>query len=62
MKKADKPEILIIVGEKNKVSFGGSSKLPGTIAICFAVVVLAVSLCCPNLLADVVCWFIQQCK
>ena len=60
MKKADKPEIVIIEGDNNKVSFsGGKSFLPlAIVVLAIAMVVLAISHCCPELLADFVRWMI----
>jgi len=57
MKKADKPDVVIIKGNNNKVSFGGGKPpfLPLAIVIlAIAIAVLAVSLCCPDMLADFV--------
>ena len=61
MKKADKPDVVIISGNHNKVSFGGEpSFLPlAIVALAIAMVVLAISLCCPDLLADFVRWMIS---
>ena len=58
MRKADK-HVIIINGDNNKLTFGESkSHLPAAIAIALGVfagaAVLAVSLCCPELLADFV--------
>lgn len=60
MKKADKPDVVIIVGDNNKVSFGrGHSFLSlAIVSLTIALVVLAISLCCPELLADFVRWMI----
>lgn len=62
MKKADWPSVIIITGDNNKVSFGGTRSCIPAIVICFiiAVAVLAVSLCCPDLLADFVRWMIGK--
>ncbi len=65
MKKTDIPDIVIIYGDKNKVSFGEKNALPRAIvilaiAIVVAVAVLAISLCCPDLLADIVRWIICE--
>ena len=62
MKKADKP-VIIINGDNNKISLGEKgSHLSAAIAIALGVVVgaaiLAVSHCCPELLADFVRWLI----
>ena len=62
MKKTDN-HVVIINGDNNKVTFGESkSHLPAAIAIALGVfagaAVLAVSLCCPELLADFVRWMI----
>lgn len=61
MKKTDKPEVVIIKGDKNKVSFGeGKSFLSlAIVVLAIAMVVLAISLCCPELLADFVRWMIS---
>lgn len=58
MRKADK-HVIIINGDNNKLTFGESkSHLPAAIAIALGVfagaAVLAVSFCCPELLADFV--------
>ena len=58
MRKADK-HVIIINGDNNKLTFGETkSHLPAAIAIALGVfagaAVLAVSLCCPELLADFV--------
>ena len=58
MRKADK-HVIIINGDNNKLIFGETkSHLPAAIAIALGVfagaAVLAVSLCCPELLADFV--------
>lgn len=63
MKKTDNP-VIIINGDNNKVIFGESkSHLPAAIAIALGAVVgavvLAVSHCCPELLADFVRWIIS---
>jgi hypothetical protein len=59
MKNADKPGV-VIFGNNNKVSFGGKDALPTAIIIlAVAIVVLAISLCCPELLADFVRWIIS---
>ncbi len=60
MKKADKPDVVIIEGDNNKVSFGGGKTfLPlAIIVLAIAMVVLAISHCCPELLADFVRWMI----
>lgn len=62
MKKAD-DRVIIINGDNNKVTLGESkSHLPAAIAIALGVfagaVVLAVSHCCPELLADFVRWLV----
>jgi len=57
MKHADKPKVVInITGDNNKVFLGGKPSHPLAIAasILAAAAVLAVSLCCPDLLADFV--------
>ena len=61
MKKADKPDVIIINGSNNRVSCGEKRSLSRAIvilaiAIDVAVAVLAVSHCCPDLLADFVRW------
>lgn len=58
MRKADK-HVIIINGDNNRFTFGETkSHLPAAIAIALGVfagaAVLAVSLCCPELLADFV--------
>ncbi|MBQ7254640.1 MAG: hypothetical protein IJS31_00095 [Oscillospiraceae bacterium] len=63
VKKADNP-VIIINGDNNKVTLGESkSHLPAAIAIALGVfagaAVLAVSHCCPELLADFVRWIIS---
>ena len=63
MKKADIP-VIIINGDNNKVTLGESkSHLPAAIAIALGVfagaAVLAVSHCCPELLADFVHWIVS---
>lgn len=65
MKKTDIPDIIIVNGDNNKVSFGEKTSLPRAIvilaiAIVVAVAVLAMSLCCPDLLADIVRWIIGE--
>ena len=56
MKKADKPEVVIIEGDNNKVSFGGGRSFLQLAIVVLAIimVILAISLCCPERLADVV--------
>ena len=63
MKKADN-RVIIINGDNNKLNLGESkSRLPAAIVIALGVfagaAVLAVSLCCPELLADFVRWIIS---
>ena len=63
VKKADNP-VIIINGDNNKVTLGESkSHLPAAIAIALGVfagaAVLAVSYCCPELLADFVRWIVS---
>ena len=62
MKKADKPEVVIIEGDHNKVSFGGGNNSPWIAIVILAIVeataVLAIRHCCPELLADFVRWMI----
>ena len=63
VKKADNP-VIIINGDNNKVTLGESkSHLPAAIAIALGVfagaAVLAVSHCCPELLADFVRWIVS---
>ena len=61
MKKADKPAV-VINGNNNKVSIGGTNLLPIAIVAfalgALAIVVLAISLCCPELLADFIRWIV----
>lgn len=57
MKSADKPNVVVnITGDNNKVFLGGkrSHSLAIAASILVAAAVLAVSLCCPDQLADVV--------
>ena len=67
MKKADNP-VVIINGDNNDVEVKvtvteTSSNTPAAIVIALGVLagaaVLAVSQCCPELLADFVCWIIS---
>lgn len=65
MKKADNP-VVIVKGDNNEVKVSvtnTSSNTPAAIAIALGVfagaAVLAVSLCCPELLADFVRWLIS---
>lgn len=60
MRKADKRGVVIINGDNNKVSFGGgkSSLSLAMVVFAIAMVVLAISLCCPDVLADFVRWMI----
>lgn len=67
VKKADKP-VVIVSGNNNDVEVKvivteTPSKLPAAIVIAIAaivvVAVLAVSLCCPELLADFVRWIVS---
>lgn len=62
MKHTDKPDIVIISGSNNKVSFGEKSSFspPIMIIIVIAVAILAISLCCPDLLDDFVRWIISK--
>ena len=63
VRKADKPYV-VIIGDNNKVSLGGKIFPPIAIAMItlgsLAIVVLAISLCCPELLADFVRWIISM--
>lgn len=61
MKKTDKPEVVIIKGDNNKVSFGGGKSFLSLaiVVLAIAMVVLAISLCCPESLADFVRWMIS---
>ena len=60
MKKTDSPYVITIKGDNNKIFLGGKSILPITIVVLIiAMVVLAISLCCPELLADCVRWVIS---
>jgi len=58
--KTDNP-IVIIIGNNNKVpSSEGKGFLPKAIVIlAIAIVVLAVSLCCPDLCANFIRWIIS---
>ncbi len=60
MKKADKPDVVFIEGDHNKVSFGGGKSFLALaiVVLAIALVVLAISHCCPELLADFVRWII----
>lgn len=63
MKKTDN-RVIIINGDNNKLNLGESkSRLPAAIVIALGVfigaAVLAVSLCCPELLADFVRWIVS---
>lgn len=63
MKKADNP-VIIMIGDNNKLNLGESkSRLPAAIVIALGVfagaAVLAVSHCCPELLADFVRFIIS---
>lgn len=64
MKKADKPSIVInVYGDNNKVSVNETrSHIPAAAIVIglIAVAVLAVSLCCPELLSDFVRWIIGK--
>lgn len=67
VKKTDMPDIIIVNGDNNKVSFVEKTSLPRAIvilaiSIVIAVAILAISLCCPELLADIVRWIINICK
>ena len=65
MKKADKPSIVIninVYGDNNKVSTNETrSHVPAAVIIIvlIAVAILAVSLCCPEMLVDVVRFIID---
>lgn len=63
MKKADMPSSITITGNHNKVYLGGtSSHLPavviGAVVVLISVAILAISHCCPDLLADFVRWIV----
>lgn len=64
MKRADIPPVVVIInGDNNKVTLGGSrSHLPAIVIVLalIAFVVLIVSLCCPDLLPDFVRWIIGK--
>jgi len=62
VKKADNPSVVIIYGDNNKISLEGKSSHHHAVAIVLIVVVavLAVSLCCPDLLSDFVRWLIGK--
>ena len=68
MKKADKPNIVIINtnGDNNKVSLNETRSHSSAVAVgviivaLIAVAVLAVSCCCPELLPDFVRWIIGK--
>jgi|GEM_PF-6817935 len=56
--KADVP--IFVVGNNNKVKVGGKGFSPKTVTVLVIVIVLlAVSLCCPDLRTDVVRWMIS---
>ena len=64
LKKADN-QVIVIFGNNNKVSIGGGRSHFSLItfialAIIAVVVVLAIWLCCPDLLADFVRWLISN--
>ncbi len=48
----DKPIIIIINGDKNKLSVGEKSHFSCTVAIVIVIAVLTVSLCCPDKLVE----------
>lgn len=63
MKKADRP-VIIVYGDNNKVNVNESkSHFPVAVVIALSVVVaaavLAVSYCCPEMLADFVRWILS---
>jgi hypothetical protein len=59
VKKADMPYVVHINGNNNKVFIGGKNFLPlAIVALAIAIVVLAISHCCPELLANFVRWMI----
>lgn len=63
MKKADRP-VIIVYGDNNKVNINESkSHFPAAVVIALSVVVaaavLAVSFCCPEMLADFVRWILS---
>lgn len=63
MKQADKPSIVIVIGDNNKVSLEGPRSPRPAIAIglvLIAIAVLTVSLYCPELFADFVRWIIGK--
>ncbi len=64
MKKADKPSVVInIYGDNNEVNVNETrSHIPAAmiILVVILVAVLAVSLCCPDLLPDFVRWIIGK--
>lgn len=61
MRHADKPDVVIIYGSNNKVSFGEKpSFLPTIVFITVVAAILAISLCCPDLLDDFVRWIIGK--
>lgn len=64
MRKANKPDVVIISGDNNKVTFGGGKHLFSVavaIIILVAIAVLAISQCCPELLAETIKWLIKHC-
>lgn len=61
MKKTDKPSVVTINGDNNGVFFGGGAPISVAIVVfAIAIVVLAISLSCPELLADFVRWIIGE--
>ena len=64
MKKADKPSVVIkIYGDNNKVYLNETrSHVPAAVIVIvlIAVVVLAISFCCPELFPDFVRWIIGK--
>ena len=63
MKKADRP-VIIVYGDNNKVNVNESKShfsvaVVIALSVVVAVAVLAVSYCCPEMLADFVRWIVS---
>ena len=59
MKKANRP-VIIVYGDNNKVYINESkSHFPAAVLIVVVAAVLAVSSCCPEMLADFVRWILS---
>ena len=51
MKEADKPSIVVIIGDNNRVSIGKEKSFPIIAKIVLAAIVLFISLSCPDAFA-----------